>query len=92
MTSFSDDFITYAKEEDAANHQHTSNWIPCYVFITLVPFVFIGCALWSNRQRAAEKARASEWSSAPPPHHHHGWACRGTSPPTLHPTGHITSN
>ncbi|ROW02754.1 hypothetical protein VSDG_01953 [Cytospora chrysosperma] len=52
---FSDEFIAYAKEEDAANHQHTSNWIPCYVLITLVPFVFVGCAWWANRQRKAAK-------------------------------------
>lgn len=52
---FSDEFIAYAKEEDAANHQHTSNWIPCYVLITLVPIIFVGCAWWSNRQRKAAK-------------------------------------
>ncbi|ROW06060.1 hypothetical protein VMCG_04528 [Cytospora schulzeri] len=55
MSHFSDEFITYAKEEDAVNHQHSSNWIPCYVLITIIPFVFIGCAWWSNRQKKAAK-------------------------------------
>lgn len=65
MSHFSDEFIAYAKEEDEINHQHTSNWIACYVIITLIPVVFIGCAWWSNRQRKAAKAAHRRGTCSP---------------------------
>ncbi|KUI52860.1 hypothetical protein VP1G_00236 [Cytospora mali] len=57
ISEFSAEFIAYAKEEDAINHQHTSNWIFCYVLITVILFGFIGCAWWSNSHKAAKMAK-----------------------------------
>lgn len=46
------------------NHRHTNNWIPCYVIVTLIPFVFIGCAVYSNyklkREKRAARARLAQ--------------------------------
>ncbi|KUI71183.1 hypothetical protein VM1G_06831 [Cytospora mali] len=56
-SEFSAEFIAYAKEEDAINHQHSSNWIFCYVLITFILFGFIGCAWWSNSHKAAKMAK-----------------------------------
>lgn len=67
MVSFSDEFTAYAKEEDAINNQHSSNWILCYVIITIIPFAFVASAWWSTRQhkKAKAAARAGRWE--PPP-------------------------
>ncbi|ROW15949.1 hypothetical protein VPNG_02444 [Cytospora leucostoma] len=58
MVSFSDEFTAYAKEEDAINNQHSSNWILCYVIITIIPFAFVASAWWSTRQHKKAKAAA----------------------------------
>ena len=71
---YSAEFIAYAKEEDAINHQHTSNWIPCYAFITALPIIFIACAWYSNRRRAAEKKRANPHPAPPKPGKWWWWA------------------